>query len=127
MKTPLELSFRNMEHSDAVERKILERCRRLDLLSDEITRCHVIVGAPHQHRHKGFHYEVHVELRVPGTELAVSHNTGTSSAHEDLYVAIRDAFQAIESQLAKWKEKRRRDVKAHSRPVVPEFSEESGS
>jgi len=124
MKIPLELSFRNMEHSDFVERKIHERCRRLDGLSDEITRCHVVVGAPHQHQHKGFHYEVHVELRVPGTELAVSRNTGTSSAHEDLYVAIRDAFVAIEKQLGRWKEKRRRDVKAHSRPAAPEVTED---
>jgi ribosomal subunit interface protein len=124
MKIPLELNFRNMEQSDFVERKIQERCRRLDSLSNEITRCHVIVGAPHQHQHKGFHYEVHVELRVPGTELAVSRNTGTSAAHEDLYVAIRDAFQAIEKQLARWKEKRRHDVKAHSRPVAPELNED---
>ena len=113
MNTPLDLSFRNMESSDFVEHKIKERCRRLDTLSNEITRCHVVVSAPHQHQYKGFHYEVHVELRVPGTELAVSQNTGTSSAHEDLYVAIRDAFVAVEKQLARWKEKRRRDVKAH--------------
>jgi len=117
-----ELSFRNLERSEFIEKNVIERCKRLELLSDEITHFHVVLSAPHQHQRKGNHFEVHVCLKVPGTELAVAHNTGGSDAHEDFYVALRDAFNAIERKLTRWKEKRRRDVKAHSRPSAPELS-----
>ncbi len=125
MAITIELSFRNLERSEFIEDNIKQRCKRLESLSDEITFCHVVVSAPHQHQHKGNHYEVHVELRVPGTELAVTKNTGVSDAHEDLYVALRDAFEALERQLNRWKEKRRSDVKEHSRPPRPEVPDES--
>ena len=124
MAIPLELSFRHLKRSDFIEDKIKERCKRLESLSGEITYCHVVVSAPHHHQNKGNHYEVNVELRVPGTELAVTKNTGVSDAHEDLYVAIRDAFEAVERQLTRWKEKRRLDVKAHSRPATPDVPDE---
>jgi len=119
MALPLELSFRNLERSDFIEQSVIKRCKRLELLSYEITHCHVVVSAPHQHKNKGNHYEVHVEIRVPGAELSVARNTGTSDAHEDFYVALRDAFDAIERKLTRWKEKRRLDVKSHSRPTAP--------
>ena len=124
MAIPLELSFRNLERSDFIEDNVKQRCKRLDTLSGEITYCHVVVGAPHKHQNKGNHYEVHVEIRVPGAELAVTRNTGTSDAHEDLYVALRDAFDALERRLTRWKEKRRLDVKEHSRPAQPILPEE---
>jgi ribosomal subunit interface protein len=118
---PLELSFRNIDRSDFIEKNVKDRCKRLESLSDEITFCHVVVSSPHHHQKKGHHYEVHVEIRVPGTELAVTQNTGVSDSHEDFNVALRDAFDALERRLKRWKEKRRRDVKAHSRPPKPKM------
>lgn len=121
MAIPHELSFRNLDRSKYIENHVKERCKRLELLSDEITFCHVVVSAPHQHKTKGNHYEVHVEIRVPGTDLAVTQNKGASEDHEDFNIALRDAFDALERRLTQWKEKRRSDVKAHSRPATPEF------
>ncbi|MBX2838211.1 MAG: HPF/RaiA family ribosome-associated protein [Gammaproteobacteria bacterium] len=118
MTIPLELSFRNFENSEFIEAKVKERCKRMEVLCDEITFCHVVLSAPHQRQAKGKHYEVHIELRLPGTGLAVTKNTGNSEAHDDFYVAIRDAFDALEHQLIQWKDKRCYDVKAHSRPTV---------
>jgi len=119
MTIPLELSFRKIEKSEFIENNVKERCKRLERLSGEITHCHVVVSAPHQNQTKGNHYEVHIEVRVPGTELVVAHNTGASDAHEDFYVALRDAFDALERKVTRWKEKRRLEVKAHSRPSCP--------
>lgn len=123
MAIPIELSFRNLEHSDFVENKVRKRCVKLEAICNEITYCHVVLSSPHKHQHKGNHYEVHLEVRVPGAEIAVTRNTGASSAHEDLYVAIRDAFTAIERKITRWKEKRRLDVKEHSRPEKPPIPE----
>ncbi|MFT5045610.1 MAG: ribosomal subunit interface protein [Porticoccaceae bacterium] len=125
MTIPLELSFRNLDRSEFIENQVKERVKRLELLSDEITSCHVVASAPHQHKKKGNHYEVHVEIRVPGAELAVTQNNDPSEAHEDFYVALRDAFDALERRLTEWKEKRRNDVKAHSRPATPAYNDKS--
>ena len=107
MQIPLEIVFHNMEHSDAVESAVRQQVARLEKLCDEITSCHVFVKAPHRNQRQGNLFEVHVETRVPGTELVVSNNPGDIHTHEDAYVAIRDAFDAMQRQLRKWKTKER--------------------
>lgn len=111
MEQPLELSFTNMASSEYVERSIRERVDRLERLYDRITSCHVFVTAPHKRHQKGNHYEIRLEVRVPGTELVVNNQPGDVNAHEDIYVAIRDAFNAMERQLKKRKAKLSGDVK----------------
>lgn len=124
MSLPLELSFQNLERSDFIEENVKQRYKKLQSISSEISRCHVVIKAPHKHHHQGNHYEVTIDLKVPGAELAVAKNTGVSEAHEDLYVALRDAFDAMVRQLSRWKDKRRLDVKQHSRPAKPDPSNE---
>lgn len=116
MQTPLEIAFVDTAPSPAAEARIRERVARLERRFDGIVSCHVYVGAPHRHHRKGIHYEIRVEVRVPGSELVVSGKPGNLNAHEDIYVAIRDAFDAMERQLEEWKERIRRDVKRHSQP-----------
>ena len=114
MTTSLELSIRSADASGFTKELINDRVNRLERIYDGITSCHVTVDSPQQKQRSGQHYEIRLELRVPGTELAVSRNTGQSDAHEAIHVAVRDAFDAMERQLGRWKEKRRRHVKAHS-------------
>ena len=99
MQSSLQISFRGMEPSPAVEARIRERAARLDRLYDRITSCHVVVQAPHQHHHRGKLYEVRIQLRVPRTELLINREGVRDHAHEDVYVAIRDAFEAAERRL----------------------------
>ncbi len=105
MQIPLEISFVDTELSPAVEFDVRQHVKKLEKFYDAITSCHVYVAAPHQHHRKGNQYEVRIEVRVPGTELAVSHRPGDVNAHEDIHVTVRDAFNAIGRQLKKWKEK----------------------
>ena len=116
MQTPLEIAFVDIARSPAAEARIRERVERLERRFDGITSCHVYVAAPHQHQRKGNPFEVRIEVRVPGAELAVADHPGDIQAHEDVYVAIRDSFDAMERQLEEWKERIRRDVKRHSLP-----------
>jgi cold shock CspA family protein len=113
VQTPLELSFTNMERSDAVVQRIETMVDRLEQLYKGITSCHVFVTAPHRHQRKGKHFNVRIEVRVPGTELAVNDEPGDVNAHEDINVAIRDSFRAMERQLKKWKRQARGRVKTH--------------
>ena len=96
------ISFRDIEPSEAVERRVQERADRLAGLSDRITTCHVVVQAPHRHHHKGILYDVRIQLHVPGGELVVTREGSQDHAHEDVYVVIRDAFDVAERRLEEW-------------------------
>ena len=99
METPLRISFRNMDPSEAVEANVREKAAKLERFFDRITSCRVVVEAPHRHRHKGKLYNVRIDLAVPGKALVVTHSGPKNHAHEDVYVAIRDAFGAAARQL----------------------------
>jgi len=99
MQTPAKISFRNFEHSDAVEARVLEKIAKLETFYDRIVGCSVVVEAPHRHHTKGKLYHVHIMLTLPGGELSVNRDPHDDHGHEDVYVAIRDAFEAARRQL----------------------------
>lgn len=116
MQIPLQITFRDMEPSPAVEARIREKMESLARFHDRITRCHVTVEMPHQHHHKGKLYHVRIHVTVPSGELAVSRDAHDKHAHEDVYVAIRDAFRAVRRQLEDLSRRRRGEIKNHEPP-----------
>jgi cold shock CspA family protein len=123
MKLPLQITFRNMDPSEAVEAKVRGEAEKLDTLYDQIMRCSVVVEAHHKRHHKGNIYHVRIDLTVPGGELVADREPGRHHAHEDVYVAIRDAFNAAGRQLKDYVGRRRRDVKTHEAPPHGKISE----
>lgn len=117
MQTPLEISFHNMDRTEMVASRLRERVARLEKFYGRATSCHVTVEIPHRRKQTGNTYQVRIEVRVPGTELTVNNRPGDVNAHEDVLVAIRDAFDAMERQMKKWKLKASGDVKVHDQPV----------
>lgn len=109
MQTPLQVTFRNMPPSDAVEGAIREKAGRLEKFFDGITRLKVVVDAPHHHRRKGRLFQVRVDLIVPGEEIVVSRDPGEHHEYEDVYVAIRDAFDETRRQLEDYVRRRYRE------------------
>lgn len=99
MGFPLDITFRDMEPSPAVEETVRRWAEKLARIYDRIVRCHVIIERPHQHHRQGQLLRVGVTLSVPGPDIAVTRNTGRFGAHEDLHVAVRDAFLAARRQL----------------------------
>jgi ribosomal subunit interface protein len=107
MKLPLEITFRNMDASDALEAEIRSKAQKLDQFYDRVTSCRVVVEAPHKHHHQGNTYQVRIDMTVPDGELVVSRDRGQNRAHEDPYVAVRDAFDAARRQLQDYIDRRR--------------------
>jgi ribosomal subunit interface protein len=106
-----------MEPSAAVEANIREKAGKLEQFYDRIMSCRVVVEVPHGHQHQGRLYQVRIDLGVPDGELVVSHeHHHRDHAHEDVYVAIRDAFDAMKRQLEDYARKRRGKVKQHEAP-----------
>ncbi len=117
MKLPLEITFRNMKPSAAVEAAVRERATKLDKFYEQVMACRVTINAPHKHHHKGNLYHVRIDLTVPNGELVVSRNAHDNHAHEDVYVAIRDAFDAIRRRVEEHARRRRGHVKNHDIPA----------
>jgi len=114
---PVEIVFHNLSPSPAIEARIRDRVAKLDRFYDRIMTCRVSVEAAHKHHHKGNLYRVRIDLTVPDDELIVSRVPDDQHAHEDVYVAIRDAFDAMRRQLEDYARRRRGKVKRHSAPT----------
>lgn len=123
MQFPLQITFRHMAPSPALEARIHELAARLDKFSDSIMRCHVVVEAPAKHRHQGGLFEVRIDLSVPGNDIAIRRSPSLDHSHEDPYVALRDAFHSARRRLEDYERARPHRVKAHVGPPQGRVSE----
>lgn len=107
MTFPLQITYRHLEPNAAADELIREKAEKLGQL-DRVTSCRVVIEAPHRSQSKGNHYKVTIDLNIPGTELVVDRSPDQRVEHEDLFVAIREAFDHAWRELEKY-ERRRRD------------------
>lgn len=126
-----------MPPSAVIEASIREKASKLDQFYDKIMGCRVIVEAPHRHHRKGKLYHVRIDITTPGSEMVIkrepkrisepslrfqeapgaeqaeSHELSKYAAHDDIYVAIRDAFDAARRKLQDYARRCRGAVKVH--------------
>jgi putative sigma-54 modulation protein len=125
MILPVQTTFHNVDHSEAVITRIQEEADKLETYFDRITSCRVVVEAAHRHRSHGEPFHIRIELGVPGKELVVAHEPAlhanglgdeesrrhkrqeADGPHKDVYVAIRDSFRAMRRQLQDYVERHR--------------------
>lgn len=113
----LQVTFRNMEASAALEERIRQLVQKLERFSSQIIKCQVVVEAPHhQHHEQGALFDFSLDIAVPGREIIIGHTNTRNPAHTNPYVALRDAFRAAKRQLQEYERIRRQEVKEHSRP-----------
>jgi len=62
MRLPLQVTFRHMDPSPALEARTRSLAERLDKFSPQIMRCHVIVEAPHKHQHQRRLFDVRIDV-----------------------------------------------------------------
>ena len=113
MQLPLQISYRNMESSAAIDTLVREKAGKLEQFHSRITSCHVVIEQPGRHQQQGKQFVVHIDLKVPGGEIAVNRDHD-----EDVYVALRDAFDAARRKLEDFAREQRGDVKHHE-PTPP--------
>jgi cold shock CspA family protein len=99
MTADLHISFRGMDPSPAAEAQVRRRADELGQFSDRISACRVVLEAIERHHQHGRIYHVRVDLTVPSGEVVANREPGLNHAHEDLHVAIRDAFDAARRRL----------------------------
>ena len=94
MRDPVELTLRGVAQSSALERYVGEQARQLDRQCDSILTCHVAAEAVHRPMQQGAQFAVRLNITLPGTEVVVNREHG-----DDVYIALRDAFEAAGLQL----------------------------
>jgi len=114
MKVPPEIVFEGMDSSDAVRARVEREVAKLERFHDRITSSRIVIEAPSHAKQKGGLYRVRVRMLTPdGGEIKAERHSDQNHAHENVYVAIRDAFAAARRQLQDRSRRRRGDVKAH--------------
>lgn len=108
MQIPMQITIRDMENSEALETHIRQKAQKLDEFFNHIMSCRVVVEMPHKHHHQGKQFNVRIDIGVPGNEIVVNRDHS-----EDVYIALRDAFDAAKRQLEDYARKVRGDVKTH--------------
>lgn len=115
---PIEIAFRNLDHSAFVEADVRDKIGSLERFYERIHYIRVIVEAEHRKGHKGHLYRVHVTIGVPGQDIVVSRTGPHDHAHEDVYVAVRDSFNAATRMLEDHARKLRGQTKLHEAPLL---------
>jgi len=108
MQIPLQITTHGVAHSDALEAHIREKATKLEEFHPRITSCRVTVEELAQHHRQGRPFRVRIDVRVPGKEIVANRDHD-----EDVYVALRDAFDSVKRQLEETVRVRRGQVKAH--------------
>lgn len=108
MEQQVQVTFQDIEHSDEVESLIRDKVAKLEEFHGRITSCRVAISQPKARGRNGHLFQVRVDISIPGgKEIVVSRDPGVDHAHENLMVAVRDAFDAANRQLDEYVERRR--------------------
>jgi cold shock CspA family protein/ribosome-associated translation inhibitor RaiA len=103
--------MRGFEHSPALEADIRSHAEKLEQFHPRIVSCRVTVEETGRHHQQGRQFNVRIDVRVPGREVAVN-----LDHDEDVHVAVRDAFDSARRQLEETIREQRGDVKLHEVP-----------
>lgn len=109
MDIPLQITFRDMEGTEGLEREIRKRAGELEKYYQHIIGCRVVMEAPSNHHRNGQYYRVRLEVSVPGENLIANRDHGSANGHDDEHQAIREAFDLVERELKKYADKRYRN------------------
>jgi hypothetical protein len=136
MTLPLQITFRNMQHSAEVEGWIRAEAEKIETFYHRITACRVAIEVPHRHHKKGKPLHIRIDLTLPGKEIVVkrvpvpihratlngesapSTHAQAKSVHADLQLVIHDAFKAAGRRVQDFARRRRGQVKRHQAALV---------
>ena len=74
MQKPVQVVFRGMKPSEALDARARERVAHLEKLCPRMIGCHVVIDSPHRHHQRGNEFEVRLRITVPGDELVINGN-----------------------------------------------------
>jgi len=91
----LQITVRSISDSPTIQYRIRKHFAKLNRIYSKISNCRVVIDVPQNHKHKGKLFSVCIDITIPNKELI------SKKRNQNLYVAIRDSFLAIENLLKK--------------------------
>lgn len=88
-----QVTYRDMDPSQALNAIIDKRLQKLARYSSDIQHSRVVIESPHNHKHKGKEFRATVEIEVKGSPITVSQDDAS------IHIAVRDAFNVAERKL----------------------------
>ena len=113
---PLQIVSKDLPVTDSMRSAIEKYVGKLELFYDRIERCEVSISYPNRRHRKGNIYHVRLHIHVPKRDIIINRKQAASGGHEDLLVAMRDAFHAADRKLEDHVRRLRGDVKTHQPP-----------
>lgn len=113
MKLPLQIVFHNLDRSEAIEEAVRSKASGLDRFAGDIMSCRVVIDRPHGHHRDGRQYQVRIDIKVPGEEIAVTREPAEHIEYTEINTAIRDAFDSAKRQLEDYERRKRGTIKQH--------------
>ncbi len=98
MQVPVQVSFRDMPVSDAVEAACWAEAEKLDRFYDRITACRIVVVEASGKGPGGSTFQVKIDLAVPNGDIIVNREP-PAHHHDDVRVAVHEAFARARRQL----------------------------
>ncbi|MCG6138552.1 MAG: HPF/RaiA family ribosome-associated protein [Nostoc sp. LLA-1] len=118
MKISPEITYRNVEKTNAIDTLIQEKIAKLELVCNYINSCHIAIEKTHDRPRSGSPYRVRIDMTVPpGHEIVAQSNPGESNQYDPLDAVIRDAFNAARQQLIKLSERQQESHRAQNQEV----------
>lgn len=90
---------------------IHRKVARLEQFYTDILACRVMIESPYSHHHQGNLFHVGIDLTVPDGEIIVNRDPHEHHTHEDVFVAINDAFKTAAKKLQHFASKQSGDLK----------------
>ena len=93
-----QIAFVGATASEPPRAEVFAWLAKLGLLTASMTEGRVVIEAVDED-HKERRYRVRMDLTMPHGIVTVGHDHPNNAAHEDIYVAIRNAFRAGRREL----------------------------
>lgn len=103
-----------MDASEALRTHILDHARHLERFAGDILACDVVVEKAERHHHQGDRFNAHVRIAMRGRKIDAGHTPAADHRHEDPYIAVTDAFNALRRRVEDYTRRRRGDVKTRA-------------
>ncbi|HBR21032.1 MAG TPA: 30S ribosomal protein S30 [Nitrospiraceae bacterium] len=114
MEVPLKIVLKDISpYEDVIEAEVRDLAAKLGKYFPGIISCRVTVEKPHKHHHTGSLYRATVLLTVPGKQISVNREHPLHKSHEDIFVAVRHAFDDAARQMEEFSLVWHKDVKGH--------------
>jgi ribosome-associated translation inhibitor RaiA len=109
MELPIQITFRGMAHSAALDAAVRERASKLEHFHPHVMSCRVVIELAARHKQQGKEFVARLDIKVAGAQIMINREHS-----EDPFVAVHDAFDAARRKLEDQGRRQRGDAKPHA-------------